>query len=344
MAGYSRRSSVVPSLAMNVVRLTLLVGSLGLLSWPATARADCPYVYTPQQITADIGTMTSALRSLDEETFRATGAQMEAMLPCSRKKFPIQVYANLYRYIGAYHYINSDFQAAGRWFRLSLELDPNFEWDVNDLGPGHPLRGHFDAQRSNAVIEAEAIPGYVLNVPAGSELILDGRPMSEPAATAGRPHLFQVVSSADGSVRQSFLIDGNAIPEVFLKPEEVSLVTEPVNERQTRRGDRGSHDIGEEVIDGFHVRTVYRVRPPAKTPLMLAGGAGLLVGGGLYALSYKTHQDFAAATTTDDLLHYQSLTNSLVVASGAMVAVGVGVGYAGVMMGAEQGVFFGGRF
>ena len=39
------------------------------------------------------------------------------------------------------------------------------------------------------------------------------------------------------------------------------------------------------------------------------------------------------------------MTNSLVIASGAMIAVSAGVGYAGVMMdGGRSGVFFGGRF
>jgi hypothetical protein len=329
---------------MKVVRLTLSMGILGLLSWSDAAQAECPNAYTPQQITADLGTMTRALRDLDEVTFRSTGAQMEALLPCSRKKFPIPVYANLYRYIGAYHYLNNDYQTAGQWFRLSLELDPNFEWDINDLEPGHALRVHFDAQRQTAAVDPEPIPGFELNVPAGSALILDGRPLSEPAATMARPHLFQVISSDDGSVRQSFLIVGNQIPEAFLKPEAAAPVSEPVSGREGRRSGRGGEAVGEEVIDGFRVVTVQRVRPPSKTPMMLAGGAGLLVGGGLYALSYRTHQDFAAATTTNDLLRYQSLTNSLVVASGAMIAVGVGVGYAGVMMGAEPGVFVGGRF
>lgn len=322
--------------------LMCLMGLAALLSWTTPALAECPSAYTPQQLTTDLGAMTSALRSLDEATFRATGAQMEARLPCIGKKLPAAVYANIYRYIGASHYLNKDYQAAGRWFRTALELDPTYEWDVNDLGPGHPLRGNFDAQRNTAVVDPEPVVGFELNVPAGSELVLDGLTLDEPAATMGRPHLLQVVSIADGSVRQAFIIEGNEIPETYLKVESAAIATADTD--GGRRGRRDQPQLGEEVIDGFRVVTVQRVRPPAKTPMMLAGGAGVLIGGGLYAVSFMTNQDFYAASTTDDMLRYQSLTNTLVIASGAMVAVGVGVGYAGVMMDGGPGVVVGGRF
>jgi len=319
-----------------------VLGLSALMAWASPAQAECPAAYTPQQLTADIGAMTAALRSLDETTFRATGAQMEARLPCIGKKLPAAVYANIYRYIGAYHYLDKDYQAAGRWFRTALELDPNFDWDVNDLGPGHPLRGHFDAQRNVAVVDPEARDGFELNVPAGSQLILDGRVLKAPAATVNRPHLLQVVATADGTVRQAFVIEGNELPDAFLK---AASATDTVADSGNGRRNRNTEALGEEVIDGFRVVTLQRVRPPAKTPLMVAGSAGVLVGAGLYAVSYMTHQEFQAASTTDDMLRYQSLTNALVVGSGAMVAVGVGVGYAGVMMdGGSPGVVFGGRF
>lgn len=315
---------------------------LGGLSLSRFAAAECTTPYTPQQLTDDLGVMTSALRSLDEVAFRTTGARMEEQLPCIRKKLPVAVYANMYRYIGTHHYLDDDYQQAGRWFRLALELDPTFEWDINDLGPGHPLRGHFDSQRSMAGAEPEPIAGFELNVPAGSVLLLDGRALTEAAATTGRPHLLLVVSEADGGVRQAEVIEGNEFPEQFLRTETAVAAVEA--EDTSRRARRASEELGEEVIDGFRVVTVQRLRPPAKTPLMLGGGLGVLLGGGLYALSYQTNQDFQRATTTDDLMRYQSLTNTLVISSGAMLAVGVGVGYAGVMMDGGPGVTFGRRF
>ena len=308
---------------------------------PGTAAAECKTAYTPAQLTEDMSAMTAALRNLDEGSFRQTGRSMEARLPCVSARLPPRVFASVYRYIGAYYYLNQDIPSATRWFLTALELDPTFEWDINDLGSGHPLRTTFDAQRSPATLDPEPIAGKTLNIPAGAELYLDGRPLTETAITSARPHLFQVIA-ADGAVRQSFIIEGNAIPEQFLVDE----VTETVAAASTGRTGRRGKDAEQGEVAYGDVRVVYidRVRPPAKTPMMLAGGVGLLVGGGLYAASYATYTSFEQASTSDDLLRYQSLTNTLVVASGITAAVGLGVGYAGVMMGSTPGVFFGGHF
>ena len=314
------------------------------LATPRLAAAECAAAYTSGQLTDDMSAMTEALRNLDEATFRRIGRQMESQLPCIGSSLPPRVYASIYRYIGTQYYLNRDQTTANGWFLTALEIDPTFEWDINDLGPGHPLRASFDAQRELAAIAPEPIAGKQLLVPAGGSLSVDGRPLDEAALTPGRPHLFQVLSAEDGSLRQSFIIDGNNIPEQFLQDE----VAEPVvvDEPDGRKGRRGGkeEEQGEVIIGDMRVVYVDRVRPPAKTPLMIAGGAGMMIAGGLYAASFATHTQFDQASTTDELLQYQSLTNTLVIASGVAAAAGVGVGYAGIMMGNSPGVFLGGRF
>ena len=258
----------VRGLLTGMMAATLLgVASMG------TARAECPAAYTPDQLTADLGAMTQSLRDLDEATFRATGARMEAELLCIRVQLSPQVYASVYRYIGAAHYLDKDYQVAGRWFRTALELDPTFEWDVNDLGTGHPLRGHFDAQRATAAAEPERLDGMQILAPAGATLLLDGRPLKEAAATGGRPHLLQVVSPEDRSVRQSFLIEGAAIPETFLQSAAVASTPADVSDgRKRNSGGRGGNtQVLDEIAYGdIRVVQIQRVRPPAKTPLMVA--------------------------------------------------------------------------
>ena len=319
----------------------VLLLSLGL---PRQARAECAVAYTPGQLTDDMAAMTQALRNLDEATFMRIGRQMEASLPCVGRKLPARVYASAYRYIGTQHYLNRDQAAANRWYLTALELDPTFEWDINDLMPGHPLRASFDAQRELASIDPEPIVGKQLLIPAGSELYLDGRVLTEAAATPGRPHLFQVISSTDGSLRQSFVIDGSAIPEAFLQDEIVEEAVVEAPSKDKKRNRRNDAEQGEIAYGDIRVDIVTRVRPPVKTPLMIAGGAGMVVSAGLYAASYAMYSQFEMASTTDDLLHYQSLTNTLVIASGVTAAAGIGVGYAGVMMSGKPGVFVGGRF
>ncbi|MFT5686723.1 MAG: hypothetical protein ACI8RZ_007679 [Myxococcota bacterium] len=313
------------------------------LSTPRLAAAECASAYTPGQLTDDMSAMTEALRNLDEVTFKQIGQKMEARLPCVGRKLPARVYASAYRYIGTQHYLNQDRAAANQWFLTSLELDPTFEWDINDLGPSHPLRAGFDSQRELAAIEPEAIPGKTLLIPAGGALFLDGRELTEAEATPGRPHIFQVISAGDGSLRQSFIIEGNAIPTQFLQDAvEEAAVASTETGRKSRRG--GESTEGEIAYGDMRVVYIDRVRPPAKTPLMLAGGAGMMIAGGLYAASFATLGQFDQSSTTADLLRYQSLTNTLVIASGISAVAGVGIGYAGVMMGSGPGVFVGGRF
>ena len=78
---------------------------------------------------------------------------------------------------------------------------------------------------------------------------------------------------------------------------------------------------------------------------MLAGGVVALGSAGIYAASFSTRAKFDVATTTADLERYQQLTNTLVIASGATLLVGLGVEYAGIMLGAQpNGIRMSGRF
>ena len=88
-----------------------------------------------------------------------------------------------------------------------------------------------------------------------------------------------------------------------------------------------------------------RVRPAAKTPLMLSGAVIALGAAGIYGASFATHGKFEAASTTADLEKYQRLTNTLVIASGSTLLVGLGVEYAGIMLGGHgPGFTLRGRF
>ena len=65
---------------------------------------------------------------------------------------------------------------------------------------------------------------------------------------------------------------------------------------------------------------------------------------GLYGASFVSRGQFDEATTTSDLESARDLTNMLVVASGGTLAVGLSVGYIGIMMDGSPGLQFGGRF
>jgi hypothetical protein len=297
------------------------------LALPGSARAECARAYTLQEMSQDISNMTRSLRALDETSFRQSGARMQQSLPCLRTKLRPNVHASAYRYVGAYEFLNGDKAQAARWFRLALELDPGFQWDVNELAMDNPMRAAFDQERSAAGASPVAIEGKELVAPAGSKLLLDGRALDEAAATTDRPHLLQVVGN-DNTVRQVFLIDGNAIPDQYLQDQDPSAAVADVTAPE----------------DEYAVQSIKRVRPPLKTPLMITGGVVALGAGALYGASFATKAKFEAATTQADMIKHRTTTNTLVIASGVTLAVGLGVEYTAIILDGNPGMMLRGRF
>jgi hypothetical protein len=296
-----------------------LLGGL-LLSSPAEAGCEQPYMGS--DIVADLGTLTVSLRDLDQEAYNVAAVRMEAGLGCIRETLPPLVFSSAYRYIGTRYYFEGDLPNANRWLRSALEIDPNFAWDINEIDEDHPLRGVMAKARAEAQTSPVTIEGMELNIPSGSRLLMDGRNLTRPEATADRPHLLQVVAESDDSVRQVLLIEGYAIPERFLV---AAGSTEPVS-------DGGTQALTLEE-DLFRVSTIERVRPKAKTPLMVAGGATGLAASGLYILSNRYRTDFEAAGTTEALEKSARMTNTMVLLTGITLAAGLGVEFAGVRMG-----------
>ncbi len=313
--------------------LHTLVGGLmvsGVVAWSSVGHATCEQAYTTGELTEDLGSMTVALRDDDRDAMIRVGDRMEAGLPCIRTKVPGQVVATAFRFVGAAQFYQGEQREARRWFRTALELAPSYEFDVTEVPLGSPLRSLFDSVKGAESTDAVAVPGKELQAPAGAALWLDGRRVKRPEATLERPHLLQVVATSDGTIRTAHLIDGNAFPEEYLKEPEVAAVV--TTETDTKK-DAGTHQPNYDLA----VVQVKRVRPGAKTPLMVAGGVVALAGAGLYGATCATRSQFRNATTTADLERYQSLTNTLVLVSGATVAVGLGVEYAGIMLGAGGG-------
>ncbi len=304
------------------MRLGMILGTAVSIGWAPLARAECTTSYVSGQLTEDLGQMTISLQQLDQQTFELAGNRLQLGLPCLKTAVPTGVFASAYRYLGVYHHLGGRMDDARRWFRSSLELDSTYDWDINDLPFDHPIRRTFEEERSNGVVDPVAVEGQVIAPGAGATLLLDGRKLKKAAATMDRPHLLQVVGSEDGMVRQVFLIEGNAIPEQMMRAATDADVT------TTPTFDRG------------RVELVQRNRPAAKTPLLVMGGVGLAAGVGLYTGSFITRQKFNKATRTDDLLKYRTTTNTLVIASGATFLVGLGTGYAGMVLGGSPGVWY----
>ncbi len=338
--------------------LLCIVACLFMLT-PSDAQAACKSPYPLQTLARDLGLMQSSLRNLDEQGFRDAGTRLKLGLPCMEAPAPAAVYATAYRLLGALYFLEGDVVQSEDWFETALELDPGFVWDVRDFDVGHPIRISFETIARELDTEAHPVEGKKIRQPKTGRLIMDGRPLMEAEATLGRPHMVQQIS-ADNKVVATYVFEGNQFPEQVVKPSfddpepagPALVIGEEPTKDKTRRKDRNKDD-GETITPepvattgglGDDVVMVERIRPPMKTPLLLIGGAGLLGAGGTYAASYMMSQRFQETTTTDEANQLRTTTNALVLASGGIAVVGLGLGYWGVLLDGGYGIGVHGQF
>lgn len=334
--------------------LLCIIGCL-ILAIPQAAWAACQSTYPLQTLARDLGIMQSSLRNLDETAFRDAGTRLKQGMTCMEAPAPAPVYATAYRLLGALYHLEGDVEQSEAWFRTALELDPGFAWDVRDFDVGHPIRISFEGLSSGLDTTPVRVEGKKVRQPKTGRLLIDGRPLMEPEATLGRPHMVQQISG-DNKVIETWVFDGNSFPEQVVKPDfeqesggpALVIGDEPAKDKGKGKTKRNG-DVPEPVVQATtnpvdDVVMVERIRPPMKTPLLLLGGAGLVAGGGTYAASYMMHQRFLETTTTDEANQLRTTTNALVMASGGIAVVGLGLGYWGVLLDGGYGVGIHGRF
>ncbi len=339
--------------------LLCILGALILLV-PQTAEAACRTLYPLQNMARDLGVMQSSLRNLDEQAFRDAGTRLKEGLPCMQAPAPAAVYATAYRLLGALYHLEGDVDQSEAWFRTALELDPGFVWDVRDFDVGHPIRTSFEGIATGLETKPVPVQGMEIRKPKLGRLLIDGRPLMEAEATTGRPHMVQHVGG-DNTIVDTWVFEGNGFPEQVIKPsfEDASQSDAPalvIGEEPTKdknkgkrknRDDQPEPDLTQPVSTGpvvSDVVMVERIRPPMKTPLLLLGGASLLGASGTYAASYMMHQRFLQAGTSDEANQLRGTTNALVIASGGIAVVGVGLGYWGVLLDGGYGIGVRGQF
>ena len=287
------------------------------------ARAECQGPYTPEQLGADLGAMSEALRGSDRDAFRQVGDSMISKLPCVDAPLAPVVLANVYRYAGLSRYFGGNQARAEAWFRTALELDSSFDWDVKEIAVDDPIRMVFVGQREAAGSEkVDAGGGQTLFVPEGGRLVADGRALTEAKLTSDRPHLIQWIQTSDNSVAQVWLVEGAKLPAQLLGEapvEESSASGQP----------------------SYAVQKIERSRPPMKTPTLIAGGVSIAGGIALYVVSHGAKKQFDTATTTADLERTRALTNGLLLGAAGGVALGSGLTYLGVILDGGPGIRIG---
>lgn len=320
------------------------LGLAALALWSSGARAECQQKYTGEQLVSDLQTLNVSLRNLDETTFATSAKRLEGGIVCLGSQAPPPIFASAYRYIGTYHYmVLKDEPGARKWFRTALEIDPTHTWDATELELSHPMRDVYEQERLVAPTNLATIEGKEVNLPAGSSLAIDGRPLVEAAAALDRPHIVQQIAG-DRSVRGTWLVEGNAIPPQFLR--DPIVVATPEEEPKKEKKPRKAKETAGATVpsEGLQVMKIERVRPPEKTPLLIAGALGLVGAGGVYWASSFSRAEFDNASTTEELERTRTMTNAMVLASGGVLLAGAGVAYWGVILDGGAGVGVGVQF
>lgn len=323
---------------------------LSLLVLPGVAYAgDCQTPYNGAQLLNDIQMLQLSLRNEDDTSFATAAARLDVGVPCLTSPAPPQVFAAAYRMLGLYYYQKQDEALARRWLRSSLELDPSYEFGAEDLPFDSPLRGIFEDERNNLSVEVRALPDMELNIPAGSRLAIDGRPLTVAAATPERFHLVQQLGS-DNGVRSVWLISGNDLPPQVIKPKVAAEPVEEPKKKKSKPAEATATTAGGTTTG--QPRRVERQRPPEKTPLMIAGAVVLVGAGATYAtavvLEQQLHPDADGNLkyhTPDEVDAAASMVNGLILGAGGLAVAGVGLGYWGFSLDEHAwGVQFVGHF
>ncbi|MFK7931138.1 MAG: hypothetical protein AB8H79_23340 [Myxococcota bacterium] len=324
----------------------------------SASAADCAAPYSSDALLEDLATVEAAAQTGDQGVAIKVATKMEAGLGCLEEKLVPMLVGRTYRSIGAGYFVGGSTDKASRWLRTAVEVDPAYGFGTEEFAADHPIRAVYE--------QIKMAPGGVprpldAKELTGGKFFLDGRSLSSPSATSGRPHLLQ--RAADGI--DSWVIDGNGFPDEVLssaavadvgdsngdkvkapkaaKEPKVKAAKEPKvkapKEPKVASADGSPNKPVKEPKAAKPPKApssnsdISRVRPAAKTPLLIAGGAIIAGAGGLYGASIASRQKFNNITdSSDDLRRAQQTTNALYFGSIAALAVGAGTLTWGVMV------------
>lgn len=312
------------------MRISLTALQLATLALATTTThalaADCAQPYTSDNLLEDLEMVETAAQGGDVDASVKAASKMEAGLACLDEKLVTMLIGRTYRSIGAGYLVGGQENKGRAWFRTAIEIDPNYSFGTGEYDSGHPVRQAYDALKMQGSGAAAKVEGKEL---ADGKFYLDGRTLREPEAVPGRPHLLQRVT--DGT--SSWVIDGNAFPADVLtdaataaapaepgkkpkdKPPKAPKAGKPPKAAKAPKAPKP-----EAASSGF-----IEVRPPEKTPLMIAGSALIAGAGGMFVGSVLSRQNFDSIEGSEaDLQKAQKTTNRLYLGSFAVLAVGAG--------------------
>ena len=168
------------------------------------ASAACEQPYTTDSLLGDMMTVEEGLLSGNDAAAGASAAALAAGFPCLNEVLPMMIVSRSYRAVAAGLYVGGQQELGKQWFATALDIDPTYEYGLQDLNAEHPVRRVYSDARGADRPPKAAASGTLIE---GSHY-LDGRPLNTAEATPSGPHLYQLKTD---TVR-SWVITGNAFP------------------------------------------------------------------------------------------------------------------------------------
>lgn len=283
-------------------------GWLALVGLLATgpAAAACPEPVMLDTLLSRTIAIDEALAADQNLTARDGARRLRDELRCLSELVDRATAAQIARGIAAGYVATGEMALGKPWLRTAIDLDGAYVWTLPD---DHPVMEVWRTLSAEPVPDPERLTDESF---AGAAY-LDGEPIDEPAATPGRPHLFQL----DGTPVQTWIVIGGRFPAEALG--SLSGRSRRASRDRTR-DDEAERRFGEPLM-------VDRVRPPEKTPLLVGGAALVVAAGGLYGLAAQRRarfDDVTFARTEGEVRRLRTQVNGLVIGSAAVFAVGAG--------------------
>ena len=292
---------------------------LGLSAGVAHA-ADCAQPFSTENLLTALNDAENSAVSGDASGALAAAKRLEQGLACLQDRMMPSLVVRTYRSMAAGFVVGGNEERGGAWFRTAIELDPQFEFGIEEYPADHPVPRLYRAIRDTGSI------GEPVTAPRGfveGKYYLDGKSISAPAATADRPHLLQ----QDAGGIRSWLVEGAAFPDAVLQPEQVAAATP--TKTKAPKAEKPKKGVPTPSPTGTYVRQ----RPPEKTPLIIGGATIVLGAGAMYGGAILSRQKFdGIEDSEDDLRRAQLTTNRLYLGSIALLAVGVGTTTWGIIL------------
>ncbi|TVQ88235.1 MAG: hypothetical protein EA397_17270 [Deltaproteobacteria bacterium] len=295
----------------------LLIGLV--FSASVSHASDCEAPYTIDDLLGDLNTAEFAAQDGDNDTAVQAARRLQDGLGCLQERLMPAIVGRTYRTIGAGLIVGGDEDRGSEWFRTAIEVDPLFDFGIEEFPDDHPVRIVFNKIKQEP---QGADPESVSRPFREGKHFLDGRNLSSPQAQPGRPHLFQ----RDHEGVKSWLIEGAAFPEEALVDEAAALAAAKKEEKKKdKKKAPTSRDDG--------ALAVGRTRPPEKIPLIIGGAVVTLGSAAMFGGAILTRQRFEdIKDSEDDLRSARVMTNRLHMGSIALFAVGAGTTTWGVII------------